>query len=180
MVTLTIDNKKISVPEGTTIMKAAASVGIMIPHLCYLEGINEISACKVCVVEMQGKTKLITACNNPVEEGMVLYTNSPKVRAVRRTNVELILSQHNSNCATCVRSGNCNLQKLSNDLGIIDIPYKKNYGNALEPGFPFNRDFANALNVCAVYRYATKYRICISGMCRIQAQGQRWMYHRTG
>ena len=83
MVTLTIDNKKISVPEGTTIMKAAASVGIMIPHLCYLEGINEISACKVCVVEMQGKTKLITACNNPVEEGMVLYTNSPKVRAVR-------------------------------------------------------------------------------------------------
>lgn len=85
MVTLTIDNRKISVPEGTTIMKAAASVGIMIPHLCYLEGINEISACKVCVVEMQGKTKLITACNNPVEEGMVLFTNSPKVRSVRRT-----------------------------------------------------------------------------------------------
>ncbi|MFR8470317.1 hydrogenase [Eisenbergiella tayi] len=136
MVTLTIDNKKISVPEGTTIMKAAASVGIMIPHLCYLEGINEISACKVCVVEMQGKTKLITACNNPVEEGMVLYTNSPKARAVRRTNVELILSQHNSNCATCVRSGNCNLQKLSNDLGIIDIPYKK---EIME--MPWNRDF---------------------------------------
>ncbi|MFR6331607.1 MAG: 2Fe-2S iron-sulfur cluster-binding protein [Eisenbergiella sp.] len=136
MVTLTIDNKKISVPEGTTIMKAAASVGIMIPHLCYLEGINEISACKVCVVEMQGKTKLITACNNPVEEGMVLYTNSPKVRAVRRTNVELILSQHNSNCATCVRSGNCELQKLSNDLGIIDITYKK---EIME--MPWNRDF---------------------------------------
>ena len=83
-----------------------------------------------------GKTKLITACNNPVEEGMVLYTNSPKVRAVRRTNVELILSQHNSNCATCVRSGNCNLQKLSNDLGIIDIPYKK---EIME--MPWNRDF---------------------------------------
>ena len=125
MVTLTIDNKKISVPEGTTIMKAAASAGIIIPHLCYLEGINEISACKVCVVEVQGKVKLVTACNNPVEEGMVLFTNSPKVRSVRRTNVELILSQHNSNCATCVRSGNCNLQKLSNDLGILDIPYKK-------------------------------------------------------
>lgn len=78
MVTLTIDNRKISVPEGTTIMKAAASVGIMIPHLCYLEGINEISACKVCVVEMQGKTKLITACNNPVEEGMVLLLIPPR------------------------------------------------------------------------------------------------------
>ena len=88
MVTLTIDNKKISVPEGTTIMKAAASAGIIIPHLCYLEGINEISACKVCVVEVQGKVKLVTACNNPVEEGMVLFTNSPKVRSVRRTNVE--------------------------------------------------------------------------------------------
>lgn len=136
MVTLTIDNKRISVPEGTTIMKAAASAGIMIPHLCYLEGINEISACKVCVVEVQGKVKLVTACNNPVEEGMVLYTNSPKVRSVRRTNVELILSQHNSNCATCVRSGNCNLQKLSNDLGIIDIPYKK---EIME--MPWNKDF---------------------------------------
>lgn len=136
MVTLTIDNKRISVPEGTTIMKAAASAGIMIPHLCYLEGINEISACKVCVVEVQGKVKLVTACNNPVEEGMVLYTNSPKVRSVRRTNVELILSQHNSNCATCVRSGNCNLQKLSNDLGIIDVPYKK---EIME--MPWNKDF---------------------------------------
>lgn len=136
MVTLTIDNKRISVTEGTTIMKAAASAGIMIPHLCYLEGINEISACKVCVVEVQGKVKLVTACNNPVEEGMVLYTNSPKVRSVRRTNVELILSQHNSNCATCVRSGNCNLQKLSNDLGIIDVPYKK---EIME--MPWNKDF---------------------------------------
>ena len=136
MVTLTIDNKKISVPEGTTIMKAAASAGIIIPHLCYLEGINEISACKVCVVEVQGKVKLVTACNNPVEEGMVLFTNSPKVRSVRRTNVELILSQHNSNCATCVRSGNCNLQKLSNDLGILDVPYKKEITE-----MPWNRDF---------------------------------------
>lgn len=125
MVNLTIDNRPVSVPEGTTIMKAAASVGIMIPHLCYLEGINEIGACRVCVVEMQGKTKLITACNNPVEEGMTLYTNSPKVRGVRRTNVELILSQHDCCCATCVRSGNCNLQRTANDLGIIEIPYKK-------------------------------------------------------
>lgn len=146
MVTLTIDNKKISVPEGTTIMKAAASVGIMIPHLCYLEGINEISACKVCVVEVQGKVKLVTACNNPVEEGMVLFTNSPKVRSVRRTNVELILSQHNSNCATCVRSGNCNLQKLSNDLGIIEEPYKKEITQMpWNPEFPLIRDFTKCI-----------------------------------
>ena len=136
MVNLTIDGRSVSVPEGTTIMKAAASAGIMIPHLCYLEGINEISACKVCVVEMQGKVKLITACNNPVEEGMVLYTNSPKVRSVRRTNVELILSQHDCHCATCVRSGNCNLQKISNDLGIVEVPYKEEI-----PVAPWNHNF---------------------------------------
>ncbi len=141
MVNLTIDGREVCVPEGTTIMKAAASVGIMIPHLCYLEGINEIGACKVCVVEMQGKTKLITSCNNPVEEGMVLFTNSPKVRSVRRTNVELILSQHDCNCATCVRSGNCNLQKISNDLGIIEIPYEKNIPYApWDKNFPFIKD----------------------------------------
>ncbi len=136
MVNLTIDNRAVSVPEGTTIMKAAASVGIMIPHLCYLEGINEIGACKVCVVEMQGKIKLLTSCNSPIEEGMVLFTNSPKVRRVRRTNVELILSQHDCNCATCVRSGNCNLQKIANDLGIIEIPYQKEI-----PTAPWNHDY---------------------------------------
>lgn len=125
MVNLMIDGISVSVPEGTTIVKAAASVGIEIPHLCYLEGINEISACKVCVVELQGKTKLLTSCNNKAEEGLVVYTNSPKVRSVRRTNVQLILSQHDCHCATCVRSGNCSLQKLSNDLGILDAPYAK-------------------------------------------------------
>ena len=136
MVNLTIDNRQVCVPEGTTIMKAAASVGIMIPHLCFLEGINEIGACKVCVVERQGNIKLITACNNPVEEGMVLFTNSPKVRSVRRTNVELILSQQDCSCATCVRSGNCNLQKIANDLGIIENPYKQEI-----PSAPWNHDF---------------------------------------
>ena len=141
MVNLMIDNRQVCVPEGTTIMKAAASVGIMIPHLCFLEGINEIGACKVCVVERKGNIKLITACNNPVEEGMVLFTNSPKVRSVRRTNVELILSQHDCSCATCVRSGNCNLQKIANDLGIIEIPYKQEIPkSSWNQDFPFIRD----------------------------------------
>ena len=78
MVNLTINNRRLSVPEGTTIMAAAASIGINIPHLCYLKEINEIAACRVCVVELKGKDKLITACNNKVEEGMEIYTNSPK------------------------------------------------------------------------------------------------------
>lgn len=125
MVTLTIDRKQITVPEGTTILDAAKSAGIPIPSLCYLREVNEIGACRVCMVELEGKEKLITACNNVVEEGMVLYTNSPKVREVRRTNVEFILSQHDSHCASCVRSGNCSLQTIANDLGITSEPDRK-------------------------------------------------------
>lgn len=124
MVRLIIDGKQIVVKENTTIMEAAAQNGIPIPHLCYLKEINEIAACRVCVVELAGKERLITSCNNVVKEGMVIYTNSPKVRRHRRTNVELILSQHNCECVTCPRSRNCMLQTVANDLNIIDIPYK--------------------------------------------------------
>lgn len=141
MVTLTIDGQQVTVPEGTTIMEAAESIGIHIPRLCYLKGINEISACKVCVVEIQGIQKLRTACNTAVQEGIVVYTNSPKARAIRRNNVELILSQHDCLCATCVRSGNCSLQTLANDLGIYDIPFEREIEDQpWDPNFPLIRD----------------------------------------
>ena len=107
-----------------------------IPHLCYLKEINEIAACRVCVVELEGKDRLITSCNNVVKEGMVIHTNSPKVRRHRRTNVELILSQHNCECVTCPRSGNCMLQTVANDLNIIDIPYKMKIEKQ-----PWNKEF---------------------------------------
>lgn len=136
MVNITIDNKQISVPEGTTIMETAASAGIPIPKLCYLKDINEIAACRVCLVELEGMDKLITSCNNVVKEGMVLYTNSPKVRKARRRNVELILSQHDGTCSSCVRSGNCALQTLANDLNILDIPFKQRLED-----FPWDKDF---------------------------------------
>lgn len=136
MVNLTIDGFKVSVPEGTTIMQAAAKIGIDIPRLCYLKDINEISACKVCVVEIQGQNRVVTACSTPVQENLVVYTNSPKARSVRRTNVELILSQHDCLCATCVRSGNCSLQKLATDLGIYDIPYERDIVDT-----PWNQEF---------------------------------------
>ena len=110
MVNLTIDGIRVSVPEGTTIMDAAAAIGVRILRLCYLRGVNEIAACRVCVVEVEGRDKLVTSCNNTVEEGMTLHTNSPRVRQTRRTNVQLILSQHDCECAVCVRSGNCALQ----------------------------------------------------------------------
>ena len=141
MINLTIDGVQLQVPEGTSVMSAAAGVGIEVPHLCFLKDINEISACKVCVVEVQGKSKLITACNSPVEEGMVVYTNSPKVRRVRKTNVELILSQHDCHCATCVRSRNCNLQQISNDLGILEVPFTEEVPETpWDHSFPLIRD----------------------------------------
>ena len=119
MVNITIDNHTIAVPSGTTIMEAAASIHIPIPKLCYLKDINEIGACRVCVVEIEGQD------HNVVEEGMTIYTNSPKVRRNRKHTVEMILSQHDAQCATCVRSGNCTLQTVANDLNIVDSPYKK-------------------------------------------------------
>lgn len=146
MVNLTINNKKVTVPEGTTILKAAELNYIKIPNLCYLEGLNEIGACRVCVVEIEGVNRLITACNNVVEEGMKIYTNSPKVREVRRTNVELILSQHDARCASCVRSGNCSLQEIANDLGILDIPYELQLPHAKwSEGFPLVRNYEKCI-----------------------------------
>ena len=138
MVNITINNKQVQVPENTTILRAAAMAGIKIPTLCYWEGLNEIGACRVCVVEVEGYDKLFTACNNTVEEGMVIHTNSKKARNARKTNVELILSQHNSNCASCVRSRNCALQTISNELNIQDqdIPFDKEV-----PLPKYNKDF---------------------------------------
>ena len=124
MVKLKINGKSVEVKEGTTILDAASEAGIMIPTLCFLKGINEIGACRVCVVEVKDCAKLVTACNNEVWDGMEVFTNSPKVRESRRNNVELILSQHDCKCATCVRSGNCSLQTIANDLGILNLPFE--------------------------------------------------------
>ncbi|MBR1856862.1 MAG: [Oribacterium sp.] len=142
MVNVTIDGISLQVPEKTTILDAASKAGVHIPTLCYMKELNEIGACRVCVVEVEGYERLFTACNNTVAEGMVIYTNSKKARAARKTNVKLILSQHNTNCAVCVRSGNCTLQKVANDLNIHSLPYKKqipaNKGNVR---FPLIRDY---------------------------------------
>ncbi|HBJ2622029.1 UNVERIFIED_ORG: hydrogenase [Clostridium botulinum] len=141
MVKLKIDNIDVEVEKGTTILDAAKSFKIQIPSLCYLKDINEIGACRVCIVEVKGKDKLLPACNNVVEDGMEIFTNSPRVRETRRTNIKLILSQHDCHCATCVRSGNCNLQNIANDLGVITIQYKRMIEPYLwDERFPLIRD----------------------------------------
>ena len=123
MVNCTINGKKGCVPENTTILDAAKEVGITIPTLCYFKDLNEIGACRVCVVEVEGDERLHAACNSPVLPGMVVHTNSKKAREARKYNVELILSQHNVTCTTCVRSGNCSLQSVANDLNIVGKDY---------------------------------------------------------
>ena len=125
MVKLTIDGRTCSVPEGTTILQAAASIGIYVPTLCYLKDINEISACRICVVEVEGFERLVPACTEKVAEGMVVYTNSHRAKTARETNLKLILSQHDGDCTTCVRNQNCQLQDLAAEFGIIDNPYPK-------------------------------------------------------
>ena len=124
MVNAVIDRRPVSVKEGTSILDAARGAGIQIPHLCYLKGINEIAACRMCAVEVEGTERLVTACDNEVLEGMVIHTNSPRVRSARRTNLRLILSQHDTSCTTCIRSGNCELQRIAADLNIHYQPYE--------------------------------------------------------
>ena len=123
MVKFKINDRELSAAKGTTILEAAEKAGIPIPHLCYLKELNEIAACRMCVVEVEGMERLAPACNTEVKEGMVIHTNTPRVRQARKTNLRLILSQHNSNCTVCVRSSNCELQKLSHDLNIHYQPY---------------------------------------------------------
>lgn len=125
MVKLTIDGREANVREGSTLLEAAASVGIEIPTLCYLKELNEISACRICMAEVEGYERLVPSCSEKVAEGMVVHTNSKRARTARETNLKLILSQHDGDCTTCVRSQNCRLQDLAKEFNIIDNPYEK-------------------------------------------------------
>jgi len=141
MVNIKINDVPISVEEGTTILEACREAKMIVPTLCYLKDINEIGACRVCVVEIKGIERLVTSCNNTVKEGMEIYTNSPKVRDARRINIKLILSQHNCFCPTCVRSGNCQLQKVANDLEFGSGTFKQHITEEKWPmDFPLIRD----------------------------------------
>lgn len=118
LVNIKLNGMPLSVPKNYTILEAARSAGIEIPTLCYLKEINEIGACRICVVEVKGAKSLVAACVYPVSEGMEVVTNSQRVIDARRTTLELILSTHNKRCLSCVRSGSCELQKLCSDYGV--------------------------------------------------------------
>ena len=117
-VNIKINGRDFSVPAGSTILEAARLAGIEIPTLCFLKEINEIGACRICVVKVKGARSLVASCVFPVNEGMEIFTNSPEVIEARRTTLKLILSNHKKECLSCVRSGSCELQKLCHDYGI--------------------------------------------------------------
>lgn len=125
MVTLRIDGIETTVPEGATILDAAKTAGVDIPTLCYLKGINEIGACRVCLVEVAGSDRLAASCNTPAEEGMDVSTRSQRVLDARRTNLQLLMAQHDQDCLACVRNDNCKLQQLCAADNVSAQPFAK-------------------------------------------------------
>ncbi|MBQ1956342.1 MAG: iron hydrogenase small subunit [Clostridia bacterium] len=117
-VNVKINGVEYAVPQGSTVLEAARIANIDIPTLCYLKDINEIGACRLCLVEVKGARGLVTACVYPVNEGMEIFTNTPRVQASRKMNLQLILSNHEKKCLSCIRSTNCELQKLCRDYGV--------------------------------------------------------------
>ena len=184
MVTLKIDERTVCVPEGTTILDAALSAGIQIPHLCYLKEINEIGACRLCCVQVEGEEKLIPACNNVVAEGMKISTNSPRVRRARQTNLRLILSKHDARCALCARSGNCQLQAVCNELGVVSNPFEEDLPSPKlrqwSRHFPLIRDTAKCIECMRCIQICDKVQslsvwdlVATGGRTRVDVSGNR-------
>ncbi|MBE6082951.1 MAG: 2Fe-2S iron-sulfur cluster binding domain-containing protein [Tissierellaceae bacterium] len=123
MINVTIDGKSYKVPENYTVLKACREAGVYVPTLCYLEGINQVGSCRLCLVEVERQKNLKASCVLPVAEGMVIKTNTKRVREARKVNLELLLSNHNRECTSCERSGNCELQRLSDEIGIRNIEF---------------------------------------------------------
>ena len=160
---LTIDGIEIESKAGDTILTAARSAGIHIPTMCHLEGKDPLGACRVCTVDVVGAPALAAACSMPVREGMEIRTNSKRAREGRRTVVELLLSEHDANCQTCERSGDCELQDLARDLGVREIRYEGEpaAGGTDESTAALIRDSAKCI----------KCRRCITACTAIQSIG---------
>ncbi len=131
MITVSVNDVKVEVPEGAMILDAAKAAKVNIPTLCYLEGKAPLGACRVCVVEVKGGKALVASCATPAVEGMEIYTNTPRVRKARRTVVDFLLSEHDGNCQVCNRNDDCELQNVSRDLGITSIRFD---GEKTAPG----------------------------------------------
>ncbi|MBQ7445613.1 MAG: iron hydrogenase small subunit [Clostridia bacterium] len=165
MINLKIDGTPVTVPEGTTILEAARQAGVKIPTLCFLKDINEIGACRMCVVEIKGARALQAACVYPVSEGLEVITNSPKVRKSRKITLELILSNHDRRCLECTRSQNCELQALSKELGVNEIRFPALSDKKLLPIDSISPSVVRDPNKCVLCRR------CVSVCKNVQTVG---------
>lgn len=150
-VNIKINNMNVCAPTGSTILDAAHMAGIKIPTLCFLKEINEIGACRMCIVEVKGARNLVAACVHPISEGMEVLTNTPELIASRRRTLELLLSNHDKKCLSCVRSGSCELQQLCQELGVED----ENYFVGESPEFELDMSSAHMVrdnNKCILCR----------------------------
>lgn len=122
--TLTIDGKQISAEEGATVLQAAEEAGVTIPTLCHLDGVYDVGACRLCLVEVAGTPKLLPACTTKIAEGMDIKTDSDRLRKYRRLTLELLFAERNHVCAVCVANGHCELQTLAYSLGMDHVRYE--------------------------------------------------------
>ena len=136
MINLTIDGVQIEAKEGQSILSAAREHGIHIPTLCFLEKINEIGSCRICVVEVEGMNKLVTACNTKVKAGMNITTDSPAVIESRKNTLHLLMAEHKTNCFKCIKNGACELQAMAREYGIGVPNFKSSHGDVQHE--PFN------------------------------------------
>ena len=161
MVNATVNGTPIALPEGSKVIEAVFASGNYVPTLCGLEGISDIGACRVCVVEIEGVERLVPACNTPLEDGMVIHTDTPRVLETRRVNVSLLLSQHDVQCATCVRNSNCVLQDLAQELNILDVPYEKDPTfTPWDESFPLIRDSSKCVRCLRCVQVCHKVQGC--------------------
>src|SRR5215467_12526790 len=122
--TLTIDGKQVSADESATILEAATDAAIKIPTLCHLEGVYDVGACRLCLVEVAGINKLLPACTTKVSEGMDVKTDSERLRKYRRMTLELLFAERNHVCSVCVSNGHCELQALGWSMGMDHVRYQ--------------------------------------------------------
>jgi len=162
-VQLTIDGRETRAEAGTTIFRAAKNLGISIPHLCYREDLTPTTACRLCVVEVEGARTLLASCAYPVADKMVVHTQSPRVREARRLVIELLLSDHPYDCMTCEKSGTCKLEKYAYDFGIRQTRFPgEKHDYPLRAANPFfERDYnkcilcGRCVTVCHEVQYCT-------------------------
>ena len=122
-----IDGELVNAAEGQTILQVARAANKYIPTLCYLEGLSAVGACRLCIVEVSGMGRLLPACTTPVQEGMSVTTNSPKLARARRITLELLFAERNHTCSVCVSNGHCELQAMAKALGVTSIRYPYNF-----------------------------------------------------